>query len=197
MITYDNGQICHLYSGHYFEPLYFKFLKLNFPNSLHLIQEHMKENNFGQDHHVKFILDQILCSSKVGTFYQMQQSHFIQICNSLILKIPPPLVFVSGHLQPIQMNHFQILEPPELNQFWQSLQFSNMEQIQNTIWHSVGLTPSAHSTLPCPLVPSISIKPNSNLGGEPHMASPNHAGHGHATSLPLYSLNPSTSNLAP
>jgi hypothetical protein len=57
-ITYNNGQICHLFSGHYFKPLYFKFFKLNFPNSLHVIQEHIKESNFGKEHHAKIIFDQ-------------------------------------------------------------------------------------------------------------------------------------------
>jgi hypothetical protein len=48
--------------------LQFNFFKLNFTNSLHLIKEHIKVNNFGKDHHAKFTLDQILCSCKVGTF---------------------------------------------------------------------------------------------------------------------------------
>jgi hypothetical protein len=71
----------------------------------------MKENNFGKDDHIKFTFDQKLCSCKVGTFYQMQQSHTLQFCNSFIFKNPPPLVNVSGHLQLIQTHHFQILEP--------------------------------------------------------------------------------------
>ena len=82
----------------------------------------MKENNFGKDHHVKFILDQILCSSKVGTFYQMQQSHFEQICISLIFKIPPTHMVVSGHSQLNQTNHFQIWNLIELNQILQEIE---------------------------------------------------------------------------
>jgi hypothetical protein len=57
-LTYNNGQICHYYSGHYFEPLHFKFFKLNFPNSLHVIQEHIKMSNFGKDPLAKIIFDQ-------------------------------------------------------------------------------------------------------------------------------------------
>jgi hypothetical protein len=39
------------------------------------------------------------------------------MCGGRILKIPPPHMIVSGHLQLNQINHFQILEPFELKIF--------------------------------------------------------------------------------
>jgi hypothetical protein len=48
----------------------------------------------------------------------VEQSPTLQICNSLILKIPPPPLVVSGQLQLNQIHHFQILQQYELKQIW-------------------------------------------------------------------------------
>jgi hypothetical protein len=55
----------------------------------------------------------------------VQQSHTLHFGICFIFKFPTPLVNVSGHLQLIQMNHFQILEPQDLNQIWQ--EFANFK----------------------------------------------------------------------
>jgi hypothetical protein len=93
---------------------------------LHVIQEHIKVNNFGKDHHAKFILEQKLGSCKVETFYHGQQSHLVHFCYSLILKIPPPHLVVSGHLQLNQTHYLQILNPFKLNQIWAKMVIYHM-----------------------------------------------------------------------
>jgi hypothetical protein len=63
----------------------FIFPKPTLANSLHQFKVNIKVNNFGEDHHAKFIFDHEQGSSKVPTFSHMQQStlsHFGQLLNS-------------------------------------------------------------------------------------------------------------------
>jgi hypothetical protein len=61
----------------------------------------------------------------------VQQSHFVQFCISLIFKIPPPHMVVSGHLQLNQTHYFQILKSLELNQILQEFELGKYGTNQN------------------------------------------------------------------
>jgi hypothetical protein len=64
-------------------------------------------------------------------------------------------MFVSGHLQLNQTNHFKILEPFELNQIWQS--FANCNYGANQTLFKIVFWPNLrhHLTPTCPLALSL------------------------------------------
>jgi hypothetical protein len=65
--------------------MYWEIFKLNNVNSLHLIQDHIKVNNFGKAHPCKFLLDSKLYSSKVGTLKQILDLTQIEILQIFLI----------------------------------------------------------------------------------------------------------------
>ncbi len=69
-LTCDYGHVWQFQHGTHFEPLVFNFSFLHLANSLHLFQDHIKDNNFAQNTHPKLCLIFKLEASQVGTLKQ-------------------------------------------------------------------------------------------------------------------------------